>query len=48
MPFVPHTEQDVREMLDAIGVADIDALFDEIPAGLRCGQLTRVPDALSE
>ena len=35
-------------MLDAIGVADIDALFDEIPAGLRCGQLTRVPDALSE
>jgi len=48
MPFVPHTEQDVREMLDAIGVDDIETLFDEIPAELRCGDLASVPDALSE
>ena len=48
MPFIPHTEQDIREMLDAIGVADIDSLFDEIPAELRCGGLSRVPEALSE
>ena len=48
MPFVPHTEQDVREMLDAIGVDDIEALFDEIPAELRCGELDSVPEALSE
>ena len=48
MPFVPHTEQDVREMLDAIGVDDIETLFDEIPAELRCGELASVPDALSE
>ena len=48
MPFVPHTEQDVREMLDAIGVDDIETLFDEIPAELRCGTLGSVPEALSE
>ncbi len=48
MPFIPHTEQDVRDMLDVIGVTDIENLFDEIPAALRCGQLSQVPAALSE
>jgi glycine cleavage system P protein (glycine dehydrogenase) subunit 1 len=48
MPFVPHTEQDIREMLAVIGVADIEELFDEIPAALRCGELSQVPPALSE
>ena len=28
MPFIPHTEADVAEMLAEIGVADIDALFE--------------------
>ena len=36
MPFIPHTETEVRQMLDAIGVASIDELFDEIPENLRC------------
>lgn len=35
MPFIPHTEDDVREMLSAIGVKQIDDLFDEIPKELR-------------
>ena len=48
MPFVPHTEQDVRDMLGVIGVPDIETLFDEIPAALRCGELNGVPEALSE
>ncbi len=48
MPFIPHTEEDVREMLAAIGAPDIDALFDEIPAGLRCGKLKQLPQAMSE
>ena len=48
MPFIPHTEDDVREMLDTIGVASIAELFDEIPAGLRIDDLAGVPDALSE
>lgn len=48
MPFVPHTEADVREMLAAIGAPSIDQLFDEIPAELRCGKLGEVPEALPE
>ncbi len=35
MPFIPHTEADVKDMLGAIGAPSIDALFDEIPAALR-------------
>jgi glycine dehydrogenase subunit 1 len=48
MPFIPHTEDDVREMLAAIGVPAIDSLFDEIPAELRTRALSGIPDALSE
>lgn len=48
MPFIPHTDADVRHMLEVIGVPDIDDLFDEIPAGLRTKGLTGIPSALSE
>ena len=48
MPFNPHTADDVREMLAAIGAADVESLFDEIPADLRCGDLEAIPAALSE
>ncbi|SFF37809.1 glycine dehydrogenase (decarboxylating) alpha subunit [Fontimonas thermophila] len=48
MPFIPHTEADVKEMLAAIGVSSIDALFDEIPAALRCQSLRNIPEGLPE
>ncbi len=48
MPFIPHTENDIQTMLAKIGAPSIDALFDEIPAALRSGKLTKVPAALSE
>jgi glycine dehydrogenase subunit 1 len=32
MPFIPHTDDDVAEMLAVIGAPSIEALFDEIPA----------------
>lgn len=48
MPFIPHTEDDVREMLSAIGVKQIDDLFDEIPTELRASGLSDVPAGLSE
>ena len=48
MPFIPHTADDVREMLEAIGAPSIDALFDEIPQALRTRELTGIPDALTE
>lgn len=48
MPFIPHTEQDVKEMLDTIGIKQIDALFDEIPDSLRHASLAHVPSGISE
>ncbi len=48
MPFIPHTDTDVRDMLATIGVPSIDALFDEIPASLRGASLAAVPEALTE
>lgn len=48
MPFIPHTESDISEMLAAIGAPSIDALFDEIPAALRIKSLAAIPDALTE
>lgn len=47
MPFIPHTEDDIREMLAALGVPSTETLFDEIPAELRCGALD-LPPALKE
>lgn len=48
MPFIPHTEQDVREMLAAIGAKNIENLFDEIPDALRQVSLEGVPAGISE
>jgi len=48
MPFIPHTEEDVKSMLAAIGVESIENLFDEIPAELRAEGLTKVPAGVSE
>ena len=48
MPFIPHTQEDVQEMLAAIGAPSIEALFDEIPSALRTRELTGIPAALTE
>lgn len=48
MPFVPHTSQDEKIMLDAIGVDSIEDLFDEIPPDLRAGVLHQTPEAITE
>jgi len=48
MPFIPHTQDDVKAMLEAVGVDDIAALFDEIPAMLRSKEPSSVPSGLGE
>lgn len=48
MPFIPHTEADIQEMLSAIGVDGIEELFDEIPPELRCGELEAIPPGIPE
>ncbi|WP_419787577.1 aminomethyl-transferring glycine dehydrogenase subunit GcvPA [Pseudodesulfovibrio sp.] len=47
MPYVPHTETEVREMLAAIGVESIDDLFAEISADMRPASFD-LPEGLSE
>jgi glycine dehydrogenase subunit 1 len=48
MPFIPHTEAEVAQMLVTIGAPTIEALFDEIPASLRSGELEAIPPGLPE
>ncbi len=48
MPFIPHTENDVKKMLSTIGVETIEELFDEIPKNLRCGDLEGIPAGMNE
>jgi len=48
MPFIPHTENEIQAMLGSIGVKQIDDLFAEVPAELRAGELSNIPNGLSE
>ncbi|HEY5655558.1 MAG TPA: aminomethyl-transferring glycine dehydrogenase subunit GcvPA [Woeseiaceae bacterium] len=48
MPFIPHTEDDIREMLAAIRAEKISDLFDEIPRDLLIRDLDGIPEAISE
>lgn len=48
MPFIPHTEDEINEMLSVIGIDSIENLFDEIPAHLKIKGLEKVPAGLNE
>jgi len=48
MPFIPHTEDEIQQMLQAIGIDRIDQLFDEIPSAIRQEKLDKVPERSSE
>jgi len=47
MPYVPHTKDEVREMLAVIGVDSVDDLFAEITEEMRPKSFD-LPDGLSE
>jgi glycine dehydrogenase subunit 1 len=46
--YTSATDQDRREMLDAIGVGSLDDLFEQIPAGVRLDRALDLPDGMSE
>ena len=48
MPFIPHTHADKESMLETLGIASIEELFDEIPKEIQCDGLPDVPDGVSE
>lgn len=47
-PYIPHTEEDVKEMLEVIGLDSLDELFSDIPKELRLGKELDLPKAKSE
>lgn len=46
--YLPHTDNDRKAMLAAIGVAATDDLFQDVPANLRLNRPLDLPPALSE
>ena len=48
MPYVPHSSEDIRSMLAAIGKSDIEDLFAHLPAEVRLNRPLALPDGLSE
>ncbi len=48
MRYIPHTENDIRAMLDRIGIAEVGDLFASIPEPLRLTAPLALPEALPE
>ena len=46
--FIPHTEEDIRVMLDRIGVQSVDDLYDDIPAEVIFKENYDIPSTMSE
>ncbi|WP_031513494.1 aminomethyl-transferring glycine dehydrogenase subunit GcvPA [Desulfofalx alkaliphila] len=48
MNFIPHTEEDLRQMLTELGVDSIEQLFAEIPREVRLQQTLQIPGPMAE
>ena len=48
MRYLPHTPEDIKEMLDTVGVASLDDLFSVIPADSRRERPLNLPGPLTE
>ena len=48
MRYLPHTQQEIEQMLAAIGVPTVDALFESIPAECRLGRPLAIEPGLDE
>lgn len=47
-PYLPHTNEDVENMLKAIGLDSLEALFSDIPAELRLNRKLAIDEGLTE
>ncbi len=48
MRYLPHTDGEIREMLEVIGNRDLDELFSTVPEGCRRKEALRLPAPLTE
>ena len=46
--YFPHTDDDIRQMLDVIGVKNLDELYSEIPEELKLNRELDIPSEKSE
>lgn len=47
-PYLPHTADEIRQMLDELGLESMEDLFSDIPAGLRLRGPLNIPVGRSE
>lgn len=47
-PYIPHTHEDEKEMLEFIGLNSLDELFSDIPKDMQLGRELNLPKAMSE
>ncbi len=48
MPFIPHTQDDLAQMLQTLDIPSMAALYDEVPESLQQADIEAVPQGLSE
>ncbi len=48
MDYVPHSDADVKKILETIGVSSVDELFDSVPERIRFTGGLRLPEPMSE
>lgn len=46
--FLPHTNEDIQQMLDRIGIKDLNGLYAEVPESIRFKGDYDLPEAMSE
>ena len=46
--YFPHTDEDIRQMLERIGVTSLEDLYADVPAEIRYTREFDLPDSLSE
>ena len=48
MDYIPHTPEDIRRMMNAVGIASVEDLFEDIPERYRLKRLLDLPLPRSE
>lgn len=46
--YIPHTEEDIKKMLDRIGISSVDELYSEVPSEVVFKRDYDIPSAMTE
>jgi glycine dehydrogenase subunit 1 len=48
MRYLPHTDEEIAEMLSTVGAQDLDDLFNGLPTDCRRTRPLKLPEAMTE